>query len=345
MFGFSVFLHQDLDLNQIEKMAKAGFSGVFTSLNIPEDDSSNLLFRLDELSQVCENLNLTLTVDVSSFTLDRLKINPLSMYQMNITQFRLDSGIKMKNIARLSHVVDLALNASTIKESDFDILNLEGANFDRIEAWHNYYPRKNTGLAEQWFNERNIWLKEHEVKVAAFVPGDGNLRPPIFASLPTLEKDRFKRPLAPAMHMLNTGMDKVCVGDESLSSDSIEQFKAYIENQEIILHARCIEKVPDYFDQTLHQRPDIASGVVRIAEGRQLKTGTIKPQATPKVRTRGSITIDNSNAMRYEGELQIVKRDLPADPTVNVIGHINEEDLDLLDHCKPEQAIKIKIGN
>ncbi|NWN95854.1 MAG: DUF871 family protein, partial [Bacillus sp. (in: Bacteria)] len=42
-------------------------------------------------------------------------------------------------------------------------------------------------------------------------------------------------------------------------------------------------------------------------------------------------TLDNNLYARYKGELQITKRNLPADAKVNVIGQIAGRDLPLLD--------------
>ena len=52
MFGFSVFMNADLtttDIDAIEEMALQGFSGIFTSMHIPEDDVSAYQKRLIEL--------------------------------------------------------------------------------------------------------------------------------------------------------------------------------------------------------------------------------------------------------------------------------------------------------
>nr|WP_257785805.1 DUF871 domain-containing protein [Planococcus halocryophilus] len=62
-------------------------------------------------------------------------------------------------------------------------------------------------------------------------------------------------------------------------------------------------------------------------------THLLKPENTI-IRIKGSITVDNERYGRYRGELQITKRDLPADDKVNVIGKVIEEDLALLTSIK-----------
>ncbi|BDR59258.1 MupG family TIM beta-alpha barrel fold protein [Xylocopilactobacillus apicola] len=341
MFGFSVFLHDDLTdetVDHLKKMAATGFRGVFTSINLPEDDPAYLLERLKYLGEICQNLKLRLTVDISSTALKRLKIDTRDLFNC---QLRLDDGIDFITIAELSQEISLALNASTLNEEEYQILKSSGANFANLEAWHNYYPRKNTGLERAWFNGRNRWLADHGFKVTAFVPGDGTLRGPVFATLPTLEEDRGKRPLAPAIKMLQSGVDLVYVGDGFLSLESTEQFAKFLKKDVVMLHAKFSSLTPAYFRQVLHQRADLARDVIRIVEGRKFKTAPIMP-ASVCARPRGSITLDNELAQRYAGELEIVKKDLPGDQTVNVIGQIVSEDLGLLDVCNSGQGIEIR---
>ena len=48
----------------------------------------------------------------------------------------------------------------------------------------------------------------------------------------------------------------------------------------------------------------------------------------------GSLTIDNIRYGRYSGEIMLVRSDLPADDRVNVIGHVPENALILLNHIQ-----------
>ncbi|WP_304976092.1 DUF871 domain-containing protein, partial [uncultured Ligilactobacillus sp.] len=54
-----------------------------------------------------------------------------------------------------------------------------------------------------------------------------------------------------------------------------------------------------------------------------------------------TITLDNCDYGRYMGELQLVKRDLKADPRVNVVGKVSDEDLDLLAYLGAGQKFEI----
>jgi hypothetical protein len=349
MFGFSVYLSAPITArtkNRVARLAKSGFEGVFTSLNLPEDDPSVLLQRLTDLGSECRGLRLELTVDISTVALERLGISLDKVHELTdigVTQLRIDDGIPMPSVAKLSQQMGIALNASTISKQDIELLKDSEANFDNLEAWHNYYPRKNTGLEENWFNQRNAWLKENGFTVTAFAPGDSDLRGPVFATLPTLESGRYQHPLAAALNLLNNNVNKVYIGDADLQVETAAQFDSYFRFNTLLLHATTEIDLPEYLtagDLVFHQRPDVARDAVRLREGRSLKEKTIKP-ANIKERVRGAITLDNKLARRYEGELQLIKRNLPADPTVNVLGYISQNDLDLLEACGANQAIQL----
>ncbi len=349
MFGFSVYLSAPITActkNRVARLAKSGFEGVFTSLNLPEDDSSVLLQRLTDLGSERRRLRLELTVDISTVALERLGISLDKVHELTdigVTQLRIDNGIPMPSVAALSRKMGVALNASTISEQDIELLKESQANFDNLEAWHNYYPRKNTGLEEKWFNQQNAWLKKNGFTVMAFAPGDSDLRGPVFATLPTLESGRYQHPLAAALNLLNNNVNKVYIGDADLQLETAAQFDSYFRFNTLLLHATTEIDLPEYLtagDLVFHQRPDVARDAVRLREGRSLKEKTIKP-ANIKERVRGAITLDNKLARRYEGELQLIKRNLPADPTVNVLGYISQNDLDLLEACGANQSIQL----
>ena len=47
-------------------------------------------------------------------------------------------------------------------------------------------------------------------------------------------------------------------------------------------------------------------------------------------RNKGCITMDNENYLRYSGEIQILKKDYPANEKINVIGQLQKEYIDIL---------------
>lgn len=334
MLGFSIYVGRLLtadDYNSLIAMRNAGFDTVFTSLQIQENNPQQTRSRLEELAKWCKNLDLDLIADVSTAGLKAMGIDIADVGQvqsLNITGLRLNRGVNMETAAKLSKSMPIALNASTITEKDITALKSYNAAFDHLVAWHNYYPRPETGLSAQWFDQKNQWLQEHNLQTMAFIPGDGELRGPIFAGLPTLERQRHENPLAAMIELKHLHCDHVFVGDVSLKASTIASFVNYLTKDAITLHLD--RELPLLTQNEWHNRLDVAEEVVRLAEARkrQLFNTTLKEASA---RPRGTITVDNDKYLHYRGEIQITKVDLPADEKVNVIGHVISDDLPLLD--------------
>lgn len=348
MFGFSIYLNQPFtsaNRMNLQKMHAAGFTEVFTSMHIPEDDISQYTARIKALSTACreEHLQLMIDIETSSLPAVGLSLNdPDAILSFGITGLRIDFGIDNSTIAKLSQYLKIALNASTIAEQDLAVLRAAGANFANIEAWHDYYPRNETGLERTWFTEKNQWLKTQGLTIQAFVPGDGILRGPLEEGLPTLEAHRYQHPLASALDLFNCETDKVFIGDPTLAKTTLAQFDAFYHQHVITLYMLKSAPCPPYlFNQHFHNRRDVARDVIRLEEGRPLCQTTIQPEQT-SVRLRGSITLDNQDYGRYMGELQITKHDLPADSRVNVLGKVIQKDHALLPFIQAGQAIQLK---
>ncbi len=338
MFGFSVFLGTNMSdetSQYIKTMSQNGFTGIFTSMHIPEDDSSKYKERITALGTLAKENNLSLMVDISTKGLSTLGFDLekdiSSIKLLGITGLRMDYGISMSVIAKASHEITIGLNASTLSDKDVRELKDNHAKFENMEFWHNYYPREETGLEKNDFIKKNEWLKVLGGKVVAFVPGDNVLRGPLFNGLPTLEEHRNSHPLAASLDLIhNCFVDEVYVGDEQIKSETINQFKTYADEKIIQLHTHILSEDYSNLLEGVHtNRMDAARDVVRSQEARFKEIPHIKQINTTK-RKQGSITLDNHLYGRYQGELQIAKHDLVADPRVNVMGQIREQDMELI---------------
>lgn len=348
MRGISVYLGDDSFLNlepYIEKVSKLGFTSIFTSLHIPEDDPLLYKERLQQLGSWALKFNMELMADIAPPSLAHLEFgwdNAEGLLEWGLTGLRIDYGVDDDIIASLSGKMKIALNASTLTKEGLAALASAGLQRDAVEMWHNFYPRPETGLDSVEFVKTNLWLKSEGLNVMAFIPGDGLLRGPLYKRLPTLEEHRDMDPFRAYLHLKEDGaVDKVLIGDITLSDDSLEQFAAFHEG-EILLRAQALMETGLMGVQT--NRWDAARDCIRSMESRQyglIGTHLLKPNNTI-ARDRGSITVDNERYGRYQGELQITKRDLPADDKVNVVGKVIVEDLNLLPYIKGGMKFKIE---
>ena len=171
--------------------------------------------------------------------------NVEELLDWGITGLRMDYGIAPKEIARVSHKMKVALNASTITDSFWKELLSENIRVKNVEAWHNFYPRPETGLAKS-LQQQNQYLHECGIKTMAFIPG-WEKRGPLYEGLPTLEKHRNLRPLEAYLELVqDCGVDKVLIGDISGSLESVQEiasasrgiiplrYKSFITDKEVL---------------------------------------------------------------------------------------------------------------
>ncbi len=352
MAGFSIFMNEVLsqsDHEYLKQMKLHNFKGVFTSMHIPEDDASQYHERLLALAKTTKSLGLKLMIDISNDALEQAGFslqNLKALRSIGVTGLRMDYGISMQKIAEISHEMTVSLNASTLTSDEITELQNADADFKNLEAWHNYYPRPETGLGREWFEQKNNQLKHWGFKVVAFVAGDANLRGPLYQGLPTLEEHRYQNPLAAELDLLQLGVDEVYVGDGGLSNKTQEQHQEYYQNRIVVLHAKKFDmssEVHKLVFQTHEQRQDVARDVIRSEEAREQCDFVVEPRKKQK-RSYGSITLDNQLYGRYMGELQIIKNELSADEKVNVVAEICSKDRGLLRWIEPGQKFRIEDG-
>ncbi|MGB3160283.1 DUF871 domain-containing protein [Carnobacterium sp.] len=353
MIGTSVFLGENLNeaiKENLVSMKEHGFTGIFSSLHIPEDESEYYLKRLKTLGEWAIELEMEIMMDVSGSSLTNVGLSfdrPKEILETGVTGLRIDYGISNEVIIKLSKDMKVSLNASTLTEKDIEELIEGGANFNHLEAWHNYYPRPETGLDKKSFIKKNQWLNQLGFRVVAFVPGEDKLRGPLFKGLPSLEKHRAIHPLAAAIELIeDCFVDDIYIGDPGLTQNTQIQFESYFKNKTMLLFAEQEAKSLYALSVVgIHQnRWDNARDVIRSANARFKKMDTIIPES-PIRRDKGSVTIDNINYGRYMGEIQISLTDLPIDEKVNVVAKIIEKDQSLLQWCKGGMPFEIRLNN
>lgn len=160
------------------------------------------------------------------------------------------------------------------------------------------------------------------------------MRGPLYQGLPTLEEHRGVHPLAGALDLLASNTDIVYIGDAGLSENVQEQFASFQKEQIVLLHTEPVDE--EFYEYILGKhtnRQDDARDVIRSADARFREIPSI-PARNTATRMKGSITLDNEKYLRYMGEIQLTKYDLPADEKVNVVAKVIKEELPLINQIK-----------
>ncbi len=317
-------------------------SFVFTSFHISEEFGADYCQRAREMCRWLADRGVKIIADVSKKTLTQFEQPNILNFskEMGISVLRIDYGFSVEEIMEIARHMPVAVNAST---EDNHIAREIVAQGGTVYAIHNFYPRPETGLDEEFFQTINKRLQKEGVRVLAFIPGDETLRGPIFKGLPTLEKHRHVLPYVAYLDLVkNFTVDGVILGDQGLSSVQQNLIGSFIKTEVMDLPAELDKEAEWVYGQVYTVRPDSPSWLARFQESREYSTfGKVIEPKNCVTRARGSVTIDNIGYARYSGEIQLTKADLPADEKINVIGNVKKEYIGLLDSLHNGQKFRL----
>ena len=133
--GLDNTLEENLQL--IETAARYGIHRLFTSLHIPETDTTALKREFGLLLQAAHRHDMEIISDVSPAMLPLLglkEFNPTALRMLGITTLRLDDGFSWQEIAELTRrypELRIQLNASTTTRSVLQHLREANADFSK----------------------------------------------------------------------------------------------------------------------------------------------------------------------------------------------------------------------
>lgn len=342
MLGFSVYLGQQLDKDYILKMASMGYDVVFTSLQIPEESKHNQLAYLGELCQLLSSYKITYIIDVNPSLLNQSLYSYLTQLPHGTFYIRIDDQLNVDLIQEVqSHGLKCCLNASTVTEDMLALIYQHDFKAQLLYC-HNYYPRPDTGLSFSFIKNRNDLIQKYDkhAKICAFIPGS-KLRGPLFKGLPTIESHRKKHPLVAAHELHSIGVSDILISDLALSQHLALQLSDMLKSRHFTLRLDYLE---DSFSSNILKvhtsRIDSPENIIRSQFSRAYNDTTINAVGTTH-RHVGDITVDNQLNGRYEGEIQVLKVDLPGHPHINYIAHINSKDIPLLALIQPGDTFKL----
>ncbi|MGG5460544.1 MupG family TIM beta-alpha barrel fold protein [Clostridium sp. B9] len=375
-FGLDNTREENLGLLRLAR--SFGYERIFTSLHIPEANYDILKQEINEFLVEAKKLNMDVVCDVSPKTFEFLGLNNmdlLSLIDIGIRTIRIDYGYTSKEIANLSknkYGIKIQINASTVSEEIINELVENNADFKNIEALHNFYPRKDTGISIEHMVACNEILKSKEIRIGAFIQSNNRKRSTFKEGLPTLEDHRGLHVSIAETELYALGCDDIFIGDSLPSSKEIISLTKVSKNtkvlnnnvnryigrdeslnlagneKEIILRIEILtddEISLELLKKKYTARQDEARDVIRTNESRAYLEDNIINDDGKKdgLRKSGDITIDNLNYGRYMGEIQLVKNECYLDSKSNLVARVIKEDLGLLGNILGGRNFSFKI--
>ena len=330
--GFSLYLSTyEQQRPSLQLWAGTG-APIFLSLHISEEFDATYCQRARAICHSLADFGFRTIADVSVKTLQLFGCTSLTELakDLKLWGLRIDYGFSAAEIGEMATQMPIVLNASTTSAEDARRIAAKG---QEVFALHNFYPRPETGLDEDYLMQTTARLKEAGLSVQCFIPGDTLLRGPLHEGLPTLEMHRHVLPSAAFVDLaLRFGMDDIFLADPGLSQKEQERIAHFCKTGVICVPAKLDGDWRHLYGKTFTCRIDSPRWLIRFQESRTYSCqGDIVEPQNCTVRRRGTITVDNRNYGRYSGELMLMREDLPADDRVNVIGEVPENALLLVD--------------
>ena len=331
--GFSLYLSTyEQQRPSLQLWAGTG-APIFLSLHIGEEFDATYCQRAREICHSLADFGFRTIADVSVKTLEQFGCESLTglARELKLWGLRIDYGFSTEEIGEMAKTMPIVLNASTTSPADAMRIAAVGKE---VFALHNFYPRPETGLDEEYLMQTTQLLREAGLSVQAFIPGDTLLRGPLHEGLPTLEAHRRCLPSAAYVDMaLRFGMEDIFLADPGLSEKEMQRIVRFCKTGIICVPAKLDESWEHLYGQVFTRRIDSPRWLIRFRESRTYSCqGEIVEPGNCTERRRGVITVDNRLYGRYSGELMLVLEDLPADDRVNVIGEVPENAWLLLDN-------------
>lgn len=172
---------------------------------------------------------------------------------------------------------------------------------------------------------------------------------PVQDGLPTIEDDRHLPIDTQVQHLLLTGLiDDVLIGNAYASEDELKAASVAFFGQYPVLHADFVDDLTENEKLVALGKPHLYRGdasdyLLRDTMPRVwYKDKEIPAHHEQDDFKRGDIIVVNDVYSRYKGELQIALKAFPNDGRRNVVGHLTDDDLFLLNYIKPWSTFELK---
>lgn len=348
---------EELIYNYIDMASKYGFSRIFSCLLSVNDTRENIKNKFKKINQYAKEKGFEIIVDVSPRVFDGLGITykDLSFIkEIGADGLRLDMGftgseesLMTYNDENLKIEINMSSNTNYI-DTIIDYI----PNKENLIACHNFYPHRYSGLNFEHFMKCTERFNKYGLRTAAFITSQskGTFGPwPVTDGLPTLELHRNLPIEAQAKHLIALGnindiIISNCYPTEeemkklgSMRKDMVT-FDVYLEESTPEIEQKIL------FKEKHFNRGDFSDNLIRSTQSRvKYKGHDFKLFNAPEIIKRGDIVIESSEYGHYAGELQIALNDMKNSGKSNVVGHIKEEEIFILDCIRPWQKFNFNL--
>ena len=358
--GISIYSEkttEELIFNYIDMARKYGFSRIFSCLLSVNDTRENISNKFKKINDYAKERDFEIIVDVSPKVFDDLGVsyNDLSFFkEIGADGLRLDMGFTGSAEALMTYNdEDLKIEINMSNNTNYiDTIIDYMPNRDNLIGCHNFYPHRYSGLNFEHFIKCTERFNKYGLRTAAFITSQNKntFGPwPVTDGLPTLELHRELPIEVQAKHLIALGnINDIIISNCYPSEDEMKKlgsmrkdmvtFDLYLENGVPEIEQKIL------FEEKHFNRGDFSDNLIRSTQSRvKYKGHNFKLFNSPEIIKRGDVIIESREYGHYAGELQIALSDMKNSGKSNVIGHIKEEEIFILDYIKPWQKFNFNL--
>ncbi|WP_460293176.1 DUF871 domain-containing protein [Clostridium tertium] len=343
--------------NYIDKASKYGFSRIFSCLLSVNDTKENIKNKFKKINEYAKSKGFEIIVDVSPRVFDELGISykDLSFFkEIGADGLRLDMGFTGSEESLMTfndENLKIEINMSNNTNYIDTIMNYM-PNKDNLIACHNFYPHRYSGLNFEHFMKCTERFNKYGLRTAAFITSqnEGTFGPwPVTDGLPTLEIHRNLPIEVQAKHLIALGnINDIIISNCYPTEEEMKKLGSMRKDM-VTFDLELVDGVPEVeqkilFEEMHFNRGDLSDNLVRSTQSRvKYKGHDFKLFNAPEIIKKGDVVIESSEYGHYAGELQIALNDMKNSGKSNVVGHIKEEEIFILDYIKPWQKFNFNL--
>lgn len=358
--GISIYPEKTSDeliYNYIDLASKYGFSRIFSCLLSVDDTRENIKNKFKKINDYAKEKGFEIIVDVSPRVFDELGISykDLSFFkEIGADGLRLDMGFTGSEESLMTfneYGLKIEINMSS-NTNYIDTIIDYMPNKDNLIACHNFYPHRYSGLNFDHFMKCTERFNKYGLRTAAFITSqnENTFGPwPVTDGLPTLELHRNLPVEVQAKHLIALGnINDIIISNCYPSEDEMKKLGSMRKDM-VTFDLQLVDGVPEIeqkilFEEMHFNRGDFSDNLIRSTQSRvKFKGHNFKLFNAPEIIKRGDVVIESSEYGHYAGELQIALSDMVNSGKSNVVGHIKEEEIFILDYIRPWQKFNFNL--
>lgn len=362
------------EITEYIKLASTyGFTHIFTSMFSVPGSKEEVSAYFKQLCKVAHDNGMEVCADVNANMFEKFDATEkdLSVFkEIGLDELRMDFCFgDERDIVLIQNKenIKIQFNASFV---DIVKSSLEKVPDAKLTLCHNFYPERYTGTPRKKFAEINkIWSVYDNIKVAAFISSNTQNAHgpwPVYDGLPTVEDHRGRSIDFQLRDIMAMGTDIIYFGNAFANEEELAQaqkttlsLEAPTEETEFERMIRTIN--PDMGKKKVVLKVDsekglndvekeilfdfkkhcdlgdssdymIRSRITRMVYGKK----SIPHRRSEKPYfSKGDVLIVNDNLKHYCGELQICMKDMANDGQRNLVGHLDEDEMRIVEMMEP----------